>query len=68
MLHGLLKTFAAGLIQAVRRKTAGSHMASRRNFSGPVNATGLVKVAKDSASLVDCTRKKIFRLGGAGCL
>jgi len=64
----MINTFAAGLIQAVREKTAGLHMALRRNFSGPVSATDLVKSSKDSASLVVCTRKNIFCLQGAGCL
>jgi len=40
-------------------------MALRGNFSGPVNATSLVKVSKDTASLVACTRKK-FLVGGYG--
>jgi len=35
----LLNTFAPGLIQAVRNKTAGLHMVLRGNFSGPVSAT-----------------------------
>jgi len=55
--------FAPGLIQAVRTKTAGSHVTFRGNFSGPVNATDLVKDSKDLASLVVYTWKKIFWLG-----
>jgi len=51
----ILHTFAAGLIQAVRAKTAGLHVA----LPGKVSATDPVKVSKDSASLVVCTRKKI---------
>jgi len=51
------------LIQAVHKKTAGSHVALRENFSGPVRVTDLVEVSKDSASLVVCTRKKIFAWG-----
>jgi len=39
----MITTFAAGLIQAVREKTAGLHMALRWNFSGPVSATDPVK-------------------------
>ena len=58
-----LNTFAAGLIQAVRAKTAGSHVALHGNFSGLVSTTNLVKVSKDSASLVVCTREKIFGWG-----
>jgi len=45
------------------KKTAGSHVALRGNFSAPVRVTDLVEVSKDSASLVVCTRKKIFCLG-----
>jgi len=49
----------SGLIQVVRKKTAGSH----RNISAPVRLTDLVEVSKDAASLVVCTRKN-FLLGG----
>jgi len=45
----------SGLIQAVRKKTAGSHVALRGNISAPVWITDLVKVRKDAASLVVCT-------------
>jgi len=41
-------------------------MALRGNFSGLVCSTDLVKVSKDTASLLVCTRKKIFLLGGCG--
>jgi len=61
----LVNTFAPGLIQEVRAKTAGSHVALHGNFSGPVSATDPVKSSKDSASLVVCTRK-IFLFGGCG--
>jgi len=45
-----VNTFAAGLIQAVRTKTAGMHMTLRGNFSGLVSATDpVVKVSKDVA-------------------
>jgi len=56
---------APGLIQAVRKKTAGSHVALRGNIFAPVRVTDLVEVSKDAASLIVCTRKKIFCLGGA---
>ena len=52
-----------GLIQAVRKKTAGSHVALRWNISAPVRVTDLVEVSKDLASLVVCTRTEIFWLG-----
>jgi len=57
-----------GLIQAVRKKTADSHVALRGNISALVRVTDLVEASKDTASLVVCTRKKFFWLGGAGFL
>jgi len=45
------------LIQAVRKKTADSHMALRGNISAPVRVTDLGEASKDAASLVVCTRK-----------
>jgi len=56
------------LIQAVREKTAGSHVALRGNFSGPVSATDSVKGSKDLTILVLCTKKKTFWLGSADFL
>jgi len=53
----------SGLIQAVRKKTAGSHVALRGNISAPVRVTDLVEVSKDAASLVVCTQKKFFAWG-----
>jgi len=38
-------------------------VALNRNFSGPVRATHLEKVSKDTASLLVCTRKKFFAWG-----
>ena len=38
-------------------------MALCRNISAPVQVTDLVEVSKDAASLVVCTRKKIFAWG-----
>jgi len=52
----------SGLIQAVHIKTAVSHVPLRRNISTPVRVTDLVEALKDVASLVVCTRKKIFLL------
>ena len=60
-LWGSLLT--SGLIQAVRKKTAGLHVALRGNFSAPVRVTDLVEVLKDATSLVVCTRKKVFGWG-----
>jgi len=60
---GNFNTFTPRLIQAVRAKTLGSHVALRRKFFGPVSATDPFKSLKDSASLVACTRTKIFWLG-----
>jgi len=45
-------------------KSTETHVAVRWNFSGPVSATDLVKVSKDAASLLVCTKKKLFCLGG----
>jgi len=42
-------------------------VALRGNISA-VWVTDLVEVSKDAASLLVCTRKKIFCLGGAGFL
>jgi len=53
----LNSTLMSRLIQAVRKKTAGSHVGLRGNISAPVWITDLVEVSKDSASLVVCTRK-----------
>jgi len=64
----LFNTLMFGLIQAVRKKTTGSHMALSENITTPVRVTDLVKVSKDAASLVVCTRKKIFWLGDASFL
>jgi len=41
-------------------------MALRGNFSGPVCSTDPVKVSKEAASLLVCTRKKKFLLRGCG--
>jgi len=43
-------------------------MALHGNFSGPVCSADPVKVSKDAVSLLVCTRKKKFFLGGAGFL
>jgi len=58
----LFNTLTSGLIQAVRKKTAGSHMALRGNISA-LSLTDLVKVSKDAATLVACTWKKFFGWG-----
>jgi len=54
----LLNILTSGLIQAVRKKTAKSHVALYGNFSALVRVTDLVEVSKGAASLVVCTRKK----------
>jgi len=64
----LFNTLMFGLIQAVRKKTTGLHMALSEIITTPVRVTDLVKVSKDAASLVVCTRKKIFWLGDASFL
>ena len=45
----------SGLIQAVRKKTADSHVSLGGNISTPVRDTDLVEASKDGASLVVCT-------------
>jgi len=45
------------------QKTADSHVALCGNISAPVRVTDLVEASKDTASLVVCTRIKIFCLG-----
>ena len=64
----LFNTLTSGLIQAVHKKRAGSHVALHGNISVPVWVTDLVEMSKDTASLVVCTRKKFFCLGDAGFL
>jgi len=44
------------------------HVALCGNISAPVRVIELVEVSKDAASLLVCTRKKFFCLGGAGFL
>ena len=44
-------------------KNVKTHVALRGNFSGPVCSADLVKVSKDTPSLLVCTRKKFFCLG-----
>jgi len=58
-----VNTFAPGLIQAVRAKTAGLHVALCENSSGPVSATDLVKSIKNWTHLVVSTWKKFFAWG-----
>jgi len=53
-------TLTFGLIEAVRKKTADSHMALHGNISAPVRVTDLVEAPKDATSLVVCTQKKFL--------
>ena len=50
-----LNTLTSGLIQAVCKKTADSHVALHGNISAAVQVTGLVEASKDVASLLACT-------------
>jgi len=59
---------APALIQAVHKKTAGSHVSLHGNISAPVQVTDLVEVSKDAASLVVCIRKKFFWSGSVDFL
>jgi len=47
----VLNTLSSGHFWGFPKKTQ-THMALRRNFSGPVSTTDLVKVSKDAASLL----------------
>jgi len=51
-----------------RAKTTGSHMVLRARNSGAESGSELFKGSKDVASLLVCTRKKIFWLGGVDFL
>jgi len=51
-------TLTSGLIQAVRKKTAGSHVALRGNISAPVWVTDLVKASKDARQALQFALKK----------
>ena len=63
-LSSKFNTVAHGLIQAVRAKTAGLHMALRGNFSSPVSATDPVKSPKWLGKSCTLHSKKNFGLGG----
>jgi len=45
------------------KKNASTHVALCGNISVPVRVTDLVEASKDAASLLVCTRKKIFAWG-----
>ena len=47
------------------QKNTETHVALHGNYSVPVRVTDLVDVSKGAASLLVCTRKKIFWLGDA---
>jgi len=62
-----VNTLASARIQGFSEKNnTETHVALQGNFSGPVSSTDPVKVSKDAASLLVCTRKKLFCLGGCG--
>jgi len=64
----MFNTLASGCFGGFSKKNAQTHVALRGNFSAPIRDTDLVEVSKDAASLLVCTRKKIFCLGVAGFL
>jgi len=43
-----------------QEKNTEMHVALHGNFSAPARVTDLVEVSNDAASLLVCTRKKIF--------
>jgi len=55
--------FEAGLNQAVRAKTTGSHVALHKRNSGAKSGIELFKGSKDTASLLVCTQANIYWLG-----
>jgi len=55
-------------LASIRFRWFLTHVALRGNFSGLVCCTDPVKVSKNVASLLVCTRKKVFWLGNAGWL
>ena len=53
-------TLTSGLIQAVGKKNSWIARGFARQYLCPVSIIDLVEMSKDAASLVVCTRKKIF--------
>jgi len=62
----IINTLTSGLIQAVRKKTAGSHVALHGDISAPVSVTDLFEVSKDAGSLGVCIRSKNSLVGECG--
>ena len=62
----LFTSLTSGRFRGFLEKNAYTHVTLFGNFSGPVCSTDLVKVSKDAANLLVCTRKKNFCLGSAG--
>jgi len=68
-IPGLLKLFFWDPILTLWRLAAfgnfwkTKHVALHGNIFAPVQVTDLVEASKDTASLLVCTRKKIFCLG-----
>ena len=58
-----INSLASARFQGFLEKNDSTFLALRGNFSSPVCSTNPVKVSKDTASLLVCTRKKIFWLG-----
>ena len=58
-----LNTWRPAAFGDFRKKNAWTHVALLGNISAPVRATDLVEASKDVASLLVCTRKKIFAWG-----
>jgi len=59
----LINTLSSSCFWGFLKKNTETHMALRGNFSCSVSATDLVEASKDTASLLVCTRKKIFGWG-----
>jgi len=62
----LMSTLRAGWFCFFSAKKHLNARGLRMNISAPVRSSDSANVSKNAYSLVDCTRKKIFFLGGAG--
>jgi len=55
--------FGTRALLGIFEKNTETHVALRGNFSRSVSAMDLVEASKDAASLLVCTRRKIFAWG-----
>jgi len=57
-------TLASGQNRGFLKKNTEMHVVLSGNYSAPVRVTDVVKVSKDAASLLVCTQKENFLVGG----